>query len=159
MNPVHDEPITVHPSLAADMRLALLSEFGARSIYGYLSTRMREADLREVVVQFHEEESQIIVTVQRLLARLGERHVPSRSRRRACLAWIMAFSSRGRSTSLALRSCHAAELTVARWYSEYARYLGQEGVRDAARTCEELAQAKIRHARILEAWIARGPQG
>ncbi|MBL8859121.1 MAG: hypothetical protein JNL28_11480 [Planctomycetes bacterium] len=133
----------------------MLAEFGARSIYGCLSKRMRDAELRQVIVEFHEEESQIIAKVQRLLALCGARSVPSRSRRRAFMSWVLALSSRGRADSLALRSCHDAELTVARWYSEYARYLGQVGARAEARTCEELAQTKIRHARILEAWMSR----
>lgn len=154
MSPDAEKSLPVHPSLVADMRIALLAELGARSIYGQLSKRMRDAELRQVIAQFHEEESQIIATVQRLLLLCGARNVPARSLRRALLAWMLASSSRGRSDSLALRSCHDSELTVARWYSEYARYLGQIGARAEARTCEELAQAKIRHARILEAWMS-----
>lgn len=137
------------------MRLALLAEFGARSLYGQLARRMRDPELAQVLARFHEDESRIIDALRRLLADLGAARVPLRSRRRDALSWCLALTSRGRASSLALRTCLDSESVIARWYAEYARYLAQCGAPDRARICAELSDTKVRHARILSAWVPR----
>lgn len=150
-----NDPPLVHPSLLADMRLALLAEFGARSLYGRLTRRVRDPELAQVLARFHEDETSTIETLRGLLGDLGAERIPTHSRRRAALAWCLACASRGRSSSLALRACLDSEVVIARWYGEYARYLAQAGCLAHARTCEELSGTKLRHARILEAWVPR----
>jgi hypothetical protein len=145
----------VHPSLTADMRLALLAEFGARSLYARLAPRMRDAELARVLSEFVDEETRIIETLSRLLGELGATNVPARSRRRALWSWCLAVTARGRASSMALRACIDSESVIARWYGEYARYLAGCGALGPARTCEELAGIKLRHATILGAWVPR----
>ena len=154
MSPENDR-VLVHPSLTADMRLALLAEFGARSLYGRLAERTRDPELAQVYARFHEDEARVIETLRRLLADLGARDIPTRSRRRAALSWCLSFASRGRLSSMALRACIDSESVIARWYGEYARYLAACGALSEARTCDELAGTKLRHARVLQAWAGR----
>lgn len=124
-------------------------------MYSRLATRMRDPELAQVIERFHEDETQIIESLRRVLAALGCARIPQKSRRRALLSWCLALTSRGRSSSLALRACVDSENVIARWYAEYARYLVAAGRTAEARTCEELAGIKLRHARILEAWVPR----
>jgi rubrerythrin len=137
------------------MRLALLAEFGARSLYARLARGTRDPELAQVYARLCEEEALVVETLRRLLADLGAVNIPARSRRRAALSWCLAFVARGRFSSMALRACIDSESVIARWYGEYARYLAACGAFSEARTCDELAGTKLRHARVLEAWARR----
>ncbi|MDZ4772156.1 MAG: ferritin-like domain-containing protein [Planctomycetota bacterium] len=152
MTAPNDSPL-VHASLLADMRTALLAEFGARSMYAHLAVRIRDPELAQVIARFHEDEIQIVERLRQVLTALGMPRIPRKSRRRALLSWCLAFTSRGRASSMALRACIDSENVIARWYAEYARYLAAAGRTVEARTCDELAGMKLRHARILEAWV------
>jgi rubrerythrin len=154
----HDGSVTsadVDPAFLADLRRALKAELGARSIYARLAPRMKDRELGQVLESFHADEVALVVGVRALLAELGASRVPRRSRSRAFAGWILAVLARGRSSSIAVRLCQESESTVARWYREHARYLALAGDVARAEACEGFAQVKLRHARILEAWVAR----
>lgn len=146
----------IHASLVADMRQALLSELGARSVYPRLAAGVPDAELARLLAQFHREEVEQVETLRTLLAALGAR-APGKSRRRALAALFLALASRYGAflgaRRIALRLCHESELTVARWYAAYAAYLVRAGEIEHARTCEALALTKRRHAQALEAWV------
>jgi rubrerythrin len=141
--------------LLADLRRALMAEIGARSIYAQLAARVRDPELGRVLAAFHEDESALVESVRELSLRLGEKRAPRSSLTRASIGWVLAACSRGKSSSIALRLCHDSECTVARWYHDLALAFVRAGEVDHARACSELAQTKQRHARILEAWVAR----
>lgn len=143
----------IHPSLLSAMHLALLAEFGARAIYPRLARRTRDTELAQVLERFHQEECEQVERLRALLIALGHKP-PKKSRRRSLVGLLLASSGPIGGHRLALRLCFESELTVARWYHEYARYLAQAGERAHARTCEELAVTKQRHAQMLEAWVA-----
>lgn len=140
------------PALLADMREALLSEFGARAIYARFAARASEPELARLAESFGAEESLQIERLRALLARLGS---PARtgSRRREILARALAATAGIGGRALALRLCHASESTLARRYRGYARYLERTGDLAGATECDELAVTKERHANALEAWV------
>lgn len=142
----------IHPAFIDDMRRALLAEFGARAIYGELAQRVNDAELREVLTRFHQDEIEQIDRLRALMTSLGGAS-KSRSRRRAALAWGLAVSSKIGGLSFALRLCHDSENTLTRWYWTYATYLIDAGLIDHARTCEALGLVKQRHARTLSTWV------
>lgn len=145
----------IHPAFLADLRQALKSEIGARSIYAELAPRMRDRELGQLLERFCEDEDELLGGVRALLLDLGATKTTGRIRRREWIGWILAVVARGRSSSMALRLCHAAESSAARWYREHALYLARAGDIERARACEGFAQIKLRHARILEAWVER----
>jgi len=147
--------VVLDPALVADMRTTLLAEFGARAIYGFLSERTADPELAGVLARCHEDEDTLVEGLTRLMRELGIRRVPSGSRRRTVLAWCVAVASRRQRRSLALRLCLDSEEKLGRSYSSYAEYLLRSGAVDLARRCEELAQIKLQHARILSAWVPR----
>lgn len=144
----------IHPSLLANMRQALLAEMGACAIYARLARRTPDAELGEVLGQFHREECEQIEALRHLMSTLGARS-KARSLPRSTAAWLIALSTRVGGMPLALRLCLESERTVERWYCEFAHYLGQSGERDLVATCEALACTKGRHARALAAWVER----
>jgi demethoxyubiquinone hydroxylase (CLK1/Coq7/Cat5 family) len=146
---------TVHPSLLADMRLALLGEIGARAIYARLAHQARDPELRSVLNGLWEEEVLQVNTLSELMRALGA-VPPQGSKRRTLAAGILALSARVVGLRFALRVCSDAEATSSRWYQSYARYLTRVSAVDAARRCEELSLTKRRHAQILETWIQHG---
>lgn len=141
-----------HASLVADMRLALLSEIGARAIYDHLARHVRDEVLRGVLVQLNHEGAEAVERLQGVIASLGARPKRTSLRRRA-LARVLALSSRVIGVRPVLRICLHAEQTVARWYSAYAHFLLRMGDEEPARTCGELERLKLRHAQVLGAWI------
>jgi hypothetical protein len=143
------------PELLADVRRALKAEIGARSIYARLAPRMRDRELGQLLERFHDDEEEIVAGVRALLVDLGARRAPNASPSRALAGWILAGVSGGRSSSLALRLCLESESTVARWHAENALRLAGTGDLDRARACDGFAQIKLRHARMLEAWVRR----
>lgn len=143
------------PELLAYLARALKAELGACSIYAHLAPRVRDRELGQLLERFHEDEEAIVTGVRTLLIELGARRVPQRSTSRAFAGWILAIASRGRTSSLALRLCHDSESTVARWHGENAVRLVRAGDVERARACDGFAQVKLRHARMLEAWVGR----
>jgi hypothetical protein len=143
------------PELLADLRRALQAELGARSIYGYLAPRMRDRELGQLLERFHEDEDALVAGMRALLLDLGARKVPRRNRSRELSGWILALSSGGRASSMALRLCLESESTVARRHGENALRLARAGDVLRARACDGFAQIKLRHARMLEAWVLR----
>jgi rubrerythrin len=146
---------SAHPSLLADMRLALLAELGARAVYERLGRRARGKELVKVLAGLHAEEVEQVERLRGLLVELGGR-APLRSRRRAFTAALLCLASYPLGVRFALRVCCDAEATVARWYGEYAQYLAANDRADAARRCEDLALTKRRHAQVLQAWVEHG---
>ncbi len=156
-------PSTLQPALLAELRRALLvelrralmAEIGARSIYARLAVRMHDVELRQVLSTFRDDEDVLVEGVRALLTAAGAKRVPHSSLTRASIGWMLAACSRGRSSSIALRLCHDSECTVARWYHALALDLARTGEAESAGACRDFAQTKQRHARVLEAWVAR----
>lgn len=136
------------------MRLALYSEFGARAVYGLLARRTKDVELAEVLAAFQQEEREQIERLRDVIGELGGR-APRRSLRRSFMARLLYWATFLGATRLALRTCYESECTVLRWYHGYAGYLAAIELLGPARACEALALTKERHARILEAWVAR----
>jgi len=155
---VEPEPIperleSAYRSLLSEMRLALLSEIGARSIYDHLGRRAPEDDLQKLLRRLNVEGAESVAALRELMLGMGGR--PRRtSRRRRLLARVLASLSVVIGRRIVLRICLNAEETVARWYGEYAIYLTRLGDHARARTCEELRGVKLLHAGALEAWIS-----
>lgn len=139
-------------SLVEDMRLALLSEIGARALYDHLARHARDQVLVGVLGQLNREGAASIERLRALMIQLGARPRRTSLRRRA-LARGLAVSSRVVGLRPVLRICLHAESTVARWYSAYSHYLLRMGEENGARTCAELERVKLRHAQTLGAWI------
>jgi hypothetical protein len=139
-------------SLVKDMHLALLSEIGARSIYDHLRRAVRDQDLAALLARLNEEGAASVAGLQELMRGMGGRPRRTSFRRRA-LARALALASRVTGVRPVLRICHHAEETVGRWYVEYRQFLLLLGDEGRARTCDELAHVKRRHAQALGAWI------
>ncbi len=144
----------VHGPLLADMHLALLAEFGALSMYGYLSRRARDVELSGLLARFRHEEEEQIDCLRGLMQELGGRP-PARSLRRRLAAWLLYLATWIGGTRIALRLCLESEETIARWYAQYARHLVRAGLVEHAGTCEALSVTKRRHALALQAWVGR----
>ena len=150
--------LRAHPTLLADMRLALLSELGAEAAYRQLARTTRDDELAGVLGRMHEAEVAQVRRLREVVSALGGRP-RSRSLRRRLAARALALSTHAFGTRFALRVCHEAESTVARWYREYANHLVRVGELDAARACEELRAVKERHAALLAVWMEHLPPG
>jgi len=140
--------------LLDDMRLALLSEFGARAMYGHLSRTRRDPELAALLARFCVEEDEQIAKLRALMTALGARPAAT-SRRRRLAAWLLHLAGRVGWRRFALRLCLESEETVARWYAHYAVHLARTGRAEEARACETLGLTKHRHALALQAWIER----
>ena len=145
-------PARSHRSLVADMRLALLSEIGARSAYDHLRGRVRDGDLEGLLARLNQEGAENVERLSALIRELGGLP-PRTSLRRRILARLLAASTPIVGLRIVLRVCLNAEETVARWYGEYAHFLAALGQTTRARTCEQLRQVKLAHASALSAWI------
>jgi hypothetical protein len=139
-------------SLVADMRLALLSEIGARAIYDHLGRRLPDGELRSLLAHFNDTGTESVARLRDLMIGLGARARRTSLRRRA-LARGLALASRFTGRRLVLRICMNAEQTVGRWYAEYAIFLLRIGDRPRAQVCSELAEIKRRNAQVLSAWV------
>lgn len=139
-------------SLTDDMRLALLSEIGARAMYDHLGRHVRDEVLSRVLQQLNEEGAFAVEQLREIIGKLGARARRTSFRRRA-IARGLALASRVSGPRPVLRLCQNAEQTVARWYSAYAHFLVRIGETEAARSCLELERLKLRHAQVLSAWI------
>ena len=136
------------------MHLALLAEFGARAMYGFLARRSGDDELSSLLARFHGEEEEQIDRLRSLIAALGG-SPPSRSRRRRFAAWLLYLTTWIGGRRLAMRLCLESEETIAHWYGQYAVYLGEAGFAEHARTCGTLSLTKRRHALALQAWVSR----
>lgn len=139
-------------SLVRDMKLALLSEIGARSIYDHLRRHVRDEELRAVLVQLNEEGAESVRRLRELVQELGGRPRRTSFRRRA-LARALALASRVIGVRIVLRICLNAEETVGRWYQQYALFLLRLDDPERARVCQDLARVKQTHAQTLGAWV------
>ena len=150
--PPRPELAPAYRSLLREMKLALLSEIGARSIYDHLGRRAGNGELRRVLVHLNETGAERVARLRELMQGLGARPRRTSLRRRA-LARGLALGSRLIGIRPVLRICMNAEETVGRWYAEYALFLARLDDRERARVCEELSQAKRRNAQMLGAWV------
>ena len=140
------------PLFIASLLDTLRAEFGARTMYGRLSARVRDRELGRLLGHFHDEEGAQIERLRAMLATLGVR-APAAAHRRSATARVLALFAHVGAARLCLRLCHASESTLQSRYREYTFFLARVGNLDAARVCEELALTKERHALSLEAWI------
>lgn len=136
------------------MHLALLAEFGAHAMYGFLSRRSGDRELASLLARFHAEEAEQVERLRSLMIALGG-DPPTHSARRRFAARLLYLSTWVGGRRLAMRLCLESEETIARWYAQYAVYLGEAGHVDHARTCGTLSMTKRRHALALQAWVAR----
>lgn len=141
-----------HTALVKDMRLALLSEFGAQVVYSRLALRADDDELAGVLQELAGEELTQITELRKLMLRLGGRP-KERSIRRWLAARALVACRRFFGVRFVLRVCLDAEWAVSRWYAKYAAYLVQVGELGEAEACEALALTKRRHSRILKAWV------
>ena len=144
-----------HKTLLADMRLALLSEFGAHVVYSRLATCVEDHELRGVLSELAAEEKSQIERLRKIMTSLGGRP-RQRSLRRWLAARALVSCRRLFGARFALRVCLDAEWTISRWYAKYAEYLNRVGEGQAARECKDLALIKRRHSRVLQAWVDLG---
>ena len=142
-----------HRALVRDMKLALLSEIGARSIYDHMGRRVRDEELRGVLAHLNEAGAESVRRLRELMIDLGARPRRTSFRRRA-LARGLAFASRVIGVRVVLRVCMNAEETVGRWYREYAHFLLNLEDPERAQVCQELATVKQQHAQALGAWVS-----
>jgi demethoxyubiquinone hydroxylase (CLK1/Coq7/Cat5 family) len=141
-----------HDSLLREMRLALLSELGARAIYRDLARLLRDPGLREVLRSLAEESDEQIRQLGQAMEALGRRP-PRASPRRRLLAGVLALSTPLLGRRLVLRVCATACDRAARWYAYFQMHLLHVGRRDLARSCGRLSAVRRSHAQALEAWI------
>lgn len=147
------EQAASYHSLLRDMRLALLSEIGARSIYDHLRRCVKDPELRALMVEHNETGAANVARLRGLMISMGAR--PRRtSFRRRVLARALALASRVIGVRVVLRVVMHAEETVSRWYQEYALFLMRLGDEPRAQVCQELAGVKQRHAQALGAWVS-----
>ena len=136
------------------MHLALLAEFGAHAMYGFLSRRAGDPELSNLLARFGAEEAEQIEKLRALMLALGG-DPPTHSSRRRLAARLLYVSTWLGGRRLAMRLCLESEETIARWYAQYAVFLGEAGFVEHARTCGALSLTKRRHALALQAWVAR----
>jgi hypothetical protein len=139
-----------------DLRDALRSEYGARSVYPLLVRFARDEDLRNLLRALAEEECAQVEAVRALIDGMGVR-AARRSVRRVVMAWILFLSTPVVGLRFALRLCHDAEARVARWYHGFAAWFAEMGDGKRARMCQELSSVKRRHAQALEAFVLHSP--
>lgn len=139
-------------ALLDDLELALRSELGARTLYPLLKKRTRDSELRRVLDCMAEDEHQVIERVRALVEGMGAR-ARRRSFRRWLAGWAIFFATFLFGLRFALRLCHDAVASVARWYGTYRAYFVEQGDAERARECDELAQIKARHAQWLQTWL------
>ena len=106
-------------SLVADVKLALLSEIGARSVFDHIARRARDPELATVAKELNEDGIWLVARVQELIRSMGGKPRRTSFRRRA-LARILVHGAPITGPRPALRLIRHAEETVARWYALYA---------------------------------------
>ena len=134
------------------MHLALLSEFGARSIYDHLRRWVRDEEMARMLTRLNEAGAESVERLRQVMIGMGATPRRTSFRRRA-LARMLATMSRATGPRPVLRVCHNAEETVSRWYAQYAIFLTRLGDYERARELETLRRTKILHAQVLAAFI------
>ncbi len=153
LRPVPADQRRAYDSLLKDMHLALLSEFGSRSIYDHLGRRVRDEELRRLLARLNENGAETVERLRALMEGMGSQPRRTSFRRRA-LARILAGISIGTGPRPILRVCHNAEDTVSRWYAEYAMFLTRLGDGERAAELESLRRIKILNAQALAAFAS-----
>ena len=152
MNPVKPESLESYRSLVKDVELALLSEIGARAVFDHIARRSRDGDLGRMAEGMNREGIDLVARVQELIREMGGRPRRTSFRRRA-LARLLVRGAPIIGPRRILRIVRDAELTVGRWYAEYALFLVRLGDEERALAFEELRAAKERRAMALSAWV------
>ena len=150
--PVCQDRRRAYRSLIRDVKLALLSEIGARAVYDHIERRTRDEELARFAGEMNAEGVEIVARVQDLLRGMGARPRRTSFRRRA-LARILVHGARVTGVRPVLRLIRHAEETVGRWYADYALYLVRIGDHDRARAFEDLRAKKQRRALVLGSWV------
>ena len=145
-------------SLVRDVKLALLSEIGARAVFDHIARRNKDPELMGLAGEFNREGIELVSEVQALMRALGARPRTTSFRRRA-LARVLVHGSPVIGVRRVLRVIRDAEATASRWYGEYALFLLKLGEVELAERFDALRAAKNRRAGALGAWadnVVRG---
>lgn len=152
VNPTEARPAASYRSLVRDVKLALLSEIGARAVFDHIARRSRDVELGRMAEGMNREGIDLVARVQELIREMGGRPRRTSFRRRA-LARLLVHGAPIIGPRRVLRIVRDAELTVGRWYAEYALFLVRLGDEERALAFEELRAAKERRAMALSAWV------
>ncbi len=139
-------------SLEADVRIALLSEIGARAVTDHLARKVRDEDLRRLAIALNDEGRGLVAEVQQLIRDMGGQPRRTSFRRRA-LARALVAARHVVGLRTVLRLLLHQEETLGRWYAEYAQFLTRIGEDVRARSFEALRQAKERRAQAVATWV------
>lgn len=150
--PPPEELRRAYRSLVRDVKLALLSEIGARSVFDHIARRAGDEELATVAKELNEDGILLVKRVQELIRSMGGKPRRTSFRRRA-LARVLVYGAPVTGPRSALRLIKHAEETVARWYARYAVFLVRIGDHERAQAFEELRATKERHAQIIGAWV------
>lgn len=140
-------------SLEADVRIALLSEIGARALTDHLARKVRDPDLQGLASTLNQEGIELVAEVQQLVRDMGGRPRRTSFRRRA-LARALVAARHVISLRAVLRLLQHQEETLARWYGEYALYLARIGETVRAASFDKLSATKRRRAEAVAAWVS-----
>lgn len=152
MDPTEPQLAASYRSLVRDVKLALLSEIGARAVFDHIARRAKDGDLGRMAEGMNREGIDLVARVQELIREMGGRPRRTSFRRRA-LARLLVHGAPIIGPRRVLRVVRDAELTVGRWYAEYALFLVRLGDEERARAFEELRATKERRAMALSAWV------
>lgn len=141
-----------YKSLVRDVKLALLSEIGARAVFDHIARRAGDEELKAVARELNDDGIALVESVQELIRSMGGKPRRTSFRRRA-LARVLVYGAPITGPRSALRLIKHAEETVARWYARYAMFLVQIGDHERAQAFEDLRATKERHAQIIGAWV------
>jgi len=147
-----EERARAHRSLVRDVKLALLSEIGARAVFDHIARRASDPALAALAREMNLEGERIVAEVRALIIDLGARPRHTSFRRRA-LARLLVHGAPVIGVRRVLRLVRDAEATVARWYAEYAHFLLSIGDAARAERFDALRAAKERRAGNLGAWV------
>lgn len=144
-------PLEAQTALRKELELSLLSEIGARAVCDHLRRHVSDPALVECLVRVNQEGADVVLRVQELVRSLGGLPRTTSLRRRA-LARGLALLARVSGPRPVVRVAQDACETVSRWYVHYAVFLARHGLLEEARTCQDLAAVKRRHADSLAAF-------
>lgn len=139
-------------SLEADVRIALLSEIGARALTDHLARKVRDPELQGLASALNEEGISLVAEVQQLVRDMGGRPRRTSFRRRA-LARALVALRHVTGLRVVLRLLLHQEESLARWYGEYAHYLARIGEPVRAASFERLRSTKRRRAESVATWV------
>ena len=138
--------------LALELHGTLLSEFGARAIYGDLARSCRDAELARLLEHLREEQDEQVRELREVMRSLGLRP-PESSTRRRCLAWLLAKARPLVGQRLVLRLCAQAAERAAGAHATFQHCLHAPGRGAGAAACAHMSERRRRHAYSLEAWV------